>query len=139
MPGGSFRLTRRYIMPWNGRKRRVPGNSVCLPTKLKSRSAVDLITSGVDVSGVGEYCRPKPSTKTATIIESNATIADFHDNFIARARLVVSRNRKKEKRNNRYSFPGLFYNVQLRHRCLFDNLQVQLIKIFKKRGMTPVV
>ncbi|KAK1126009.1 hypothetical protein K0M31_005539 [Melipona bicolor] len=82
-------------MPRNDRKRRVPGNSACLPTKLKSRSVVDLITSGVDVSGVDEYCRPKPSTKTATITGSSATSLDFLGNLIAPSILVLTNDQEK--------------------------------------------
>lgn len=82
-------------MPRNDRKRRVPGNSACLPTKLKSRSVVDLITSGVDVSGADEYCRPKPSTKTATITGSSATSPDFLGNLIAPPILVLTNDQEK--------------------------------------------
>ena len=82
-------------MPRNDRKRRVLGNSACLPTKLKSRSVVDLITSGVDVSGVDEYCRPKPSTKTATITGSSATSLDFLGNLIAPSILVLTNDQEK--------------------------------------------
>lgn len=66
---------------------------------MKSRSVVDLITSGVDVSGTDEYCRPGPSTKTATITGSSATrTPDFLRNLIAPPILVLTNDQEKKKK-----------------------------------------
>lgn len=79
---------------------------------MKSRSVVDLITSGVDVSGADEYCRPGPSTKTATITGWSATrTPDFLRNLIAPPILVLTNDQeKKGKRKRKWtrrSFVGL--------------------------------
>lgn len=69
---------------------------------MKSRSVVDLITSGVDVSGADEYCRPGPSTKTATITGSSATrTPDFLRNLIAPPILVLTNDQEKRKKKGR--------------------------------------